>query len=604
MLRVLVFLVALCTLSGCDRMSAAFTSAPVRINQAFPIPDEVALSMTRLLASMAGDERATKAAKDQYERLMNVRALTCTASSPVGRFDAPADIRKKFTDAACFDDQDAQLADWIGLRRVSVLMDKAALYPLADLPARQTLPATREATVGVVASANSNVAVLISDRGSFTSVRLPDGKAIKEFRIADNTRSGLELSPNGRIFAVPLGSNRGLKFIDIETGDTLWSTDKYRRLIAWLPALKALVLVQSSQGQAPTMIDTLNGKAILYPAPDRHPSWAAPVPEGGNRHLIGGSNNAALMDHSRDADGTLSATQLGFWRLAKPVTSSTPFLMSKGRKIVYVTTRSLAWLDLSTGDQGYWDTSAFNGYGYAKLDDTSILFASSVPGTMGSQGRVIDIEQTTVSPVSKNQRNDGMILALTPRSGYLRTGNVVEVGGSMESESGEDLQRAIASAQLEVQLAKLKAETAERAPSIAPMLSQVPANAQVAVIGVYESKSGAHGSGVARTAGSVRVSVLPAATPLVLVLSSYEPVRWIVQNSGRKISAVLLSGYHESSAFGIDGAPVLKIGSTYAYKMDSPEYARLKTDIGRYVSNPVRTFQGGYSGQDFSVSGF
>jgi hypothetical protein len=70
------------------------------------------------------------------------------------------------------------------------------------------------------------------------------------------------------------------------------------------------------------------------------------------------------------------------------------------------------------------------------------------------------------------------------------------------------------------------------------------------------------------------------------------------------VSAVLLSGYHESSVFGADDAQVLRIGSNHAYKIDSPDYMTLKKNVARYVGNPVRTFQGAYSAQSFTVTAF
>lgn len=619
MLRILVFAVAACAMSGCDRMTAAFTPLPERVNLAFPVPDELSLSVKRLIESTAGDESATQASRDQYGKWLQVRALTCTASLSVARFDTPAEIKKKLADTSCFNEQDALLAEWVSVRRLSAILDKPPLVPIAELPARQTLPALGEQAIGITVASDSNVAVLNSNRGSFTAVRLPDGKAIQTFAAGDYAHTGQALSPNGRVFAIPLGSNRGLKFIDVESGATLWSTDKYLRLTTWLPALKALVLTQSSQGQATVMVDTLNGKATLYRAAEKRPTWSASLPGSANQRLIGGYNSAALMDHARDAEGTLTATQLSYVRLVKPVSSSTPFLMNNGKTIVYVTMTSLAWADLATGDQGVWETSAFLGNGYAKLNESQIYFAGSTPGSFRSQAKVLDVNQSTIAPDLRYQQADGLILPLTPRSGYMRRGEIATIGSTVETGQPEDLQRAIASAQLEVQLAKLKAESRAQdaaatfsggAPSAppgapaAPMLSQVPANAEVAVIGVYESKGGSRGSGAVRMPGTVRVTVLPASAPLVLVLTSYEPVRWVVQNSGRKISAVLLSGYHESNAYGVEGVPVLKIGTTHAYKMDSPDYAKLKKDVARYVANPVRTFQGTYSGQDFSVSSF
>ncbi len=507
------------------------------------------------------------------------------------------------------------------MHRVSARLDMSPLVPMADLPARAALPTLQDTTIAIMTSSTSNVAVLKTSRGSFTAVRLPDGKAIQTFPGGDYGNTGLELSPNGRVFAVPMPSASGIRFIDVETGSTLWTTNKYMRLVAWLPSLKGLVMTQTSQGQTTVTVDLQNGKASPYPIAEKRPTWSLAVPGNQTQRLIGGHSRAVLVDHSRDAEGTLTATQLNDTRLIKSVTSLSPFLMAGARKLVYVTSSDLAWVDLQTGDQGFWETRAFRGSGYAKLNDTQVYFAGAAPtSSFVTEGRVIDIEKGTIARDLKYQHNEGLILPLTPRTGFMRRGDTASVGSVVETGPPEDLQRAIAAALLEVQLAKLKADNEVRggtafkdAPSQAPngmpmtgapMLSQVPSNAEVAVIGVYESKGGKHGIGVARSAGAIRVTVLPSSTPLVLVLTNYEPVRWIVQNSGRKISAVLLSGYHESNAFGVDGAPVLKIGSTHAYKMESPEYLKLKSEIARYVSNPVRTFQGTYTGQDFSVASF
>jgi len=100
----------------------------------------------------------------------------------------------------------------------------------------------------------------------------------------------------------------------------------------------------------------------------------------------------------------------------------------------------------------------------------------------------------------------------------------------------------------------------------------------------------------------VRINILPGSTPLVLVLVSYEPVNWVINSNGRKLSKVLTSGYHDSTVIGAEDTTVVKIGSKYAYKIDSNEYPVLKQDIARYISNPVQLFQGAYTGRDFSVN--
>lgn len=142
-------------------------------------------------------------------------------------------------------------------------------------------------------------------------------------------------------------------------------------------------------------------------------------------------------------------------------------------------------------------------------------------------------------------------------------------------------------------------------PAFKPLLTDIPNNAQVSIIGVYQApkKSPSSLGGSSRIAGDVRVTIEAGSTPLVLVLSSYEPVRWNIKNtSQRKIAAVLISGYYDSEAIGLANTKILKIGSSYAYKLDSPEYNRLKTEVSRYVSNPVVSFQGRYEGQEFAIA--
>ena len=102
----------------------------------------------------------------------------------------------------------------------------------------------------------------------------------------------------------------------------------------------------------------------------------------------------------------------------------------------------------------------------------------------------------------------------------------------------------------------------------------------------------------------VRVVVRPSSRPIVLVLASYEPVNWIVVNGGARISAVLFSGYHPSNVSGAGSAPVLRIGSRYAFSAASAEYAQLRQAVAQYTGpREIRSFQGSYTGAEFSVGG-
>ena len=90
----------------------------------------------------------------------------------------------------------------------------------------------------------------------------------------------------------------------------------------------------------------------------------------------------------------------------------------------------------------------------------------------------------------------------------------------------------------------------------------------------------------------------------MLVLASYESVNWSVVNNGARVSAVLLSGYHPSTVNGLGNVPVLRIGTAYAYSTGGTAYARLRQAVSQYTgAREIRSFQGTYTGTEFSVGG-
>lgn len=657
LLRHLALVCACTVLAGCDQISAGLTPTPERINIAFPLPDTLQIARNALTASLEGNKVAQQAINEQYAKLMTVRALTCTAKTPIGRFDTAFKIKTKVTDIDCFQKQDVRLAEWISLQRLALVMVQPALVPVSTLPAKALLPNINDSGGQVSVASAANVMVV---KGSqrFSVVQLPGGKQLGSFAVPEQTYRPAVLSANGRVLAVPTGS-RNLRLIEVETGNVLWNTDEYSDLIAWLPGVDAALLTQTNTG-VPHLLDIKNGKIDVYPAAEKRLSWAISTPAPSGKYLVGSGQTASLMNLTREASGALEAAPLKQWRLTGNSSSSaTPFFMNQGNKLVYQSGQDLGWLDLQTEQQGTWQLSAINASGFSKLDEQTILFDTYAMGATPAASRLLDITQGTVSIAKNLDARDGSLVSLLPRDGYLKRGNsAITIGSAVEVEAPQPLETLVSEALLARQLARVAAVSAaaeneansdrsryidQMSPQVramnaaaairaglprevveairrgesagggaAPfppgakaMLTDVPANARVLVVGVYEGATAPGASSTAgpggRKTGSVRINVQPGNTPVVLVLASYESVRWVINTNGRKISAILMSGYEQSSVIGGDTSKVLRIGSRYAYKIDSNEYNQLKQDIARYVSNPVTTFQGSYKGQEFAV---
>lgn len=610
-----IFPVALAiALTGCDKMSSAFTSETERVSKAFPLPDDVNFAANRFIeSSKQSGEQET--AKERVEKMMQVRALTCTSTVSIGRFDSPEDIRHKPVDLDCFKQHDAEIREWLGFQRIAALLSRAALVPLAPLGAQRALPSYGESTVSISASTQSNVALALGDRGLVTVIRLPDGKPIQSISEQGFNTNAIELSPNGRVMIAQDRSGRLIKAFDTESGELIWKSEKYVSLISWLPQSKALVLICSAPGREAAILNLETGKQSSYIASIKHPLWAIPVADGEatDRRVVGGDSVIALVDHVKEADGSIVPTQVQFWSITKPLSSGKPFLMSNGTKLLYLSFPGLGWLNMATGKSGSLDMSLLRARDFTQVSDTSLMY--SVPKRGDAYNReawALDVEKMTVARVTSLDDSLGAGMPLSPRIGFMQKRRFAAVGDKVEFGEAIDLQQAISAANLEVQLEKVqqvqqaqaRQDAIAQAPAPKPVLTNIPANAHVEVIGVYESKYGVHGVGVKRTTGPIRVHVRPSSTPLVLVVSSYEPVRWFVDNPGqRKISAVLVSGVHESEVLGVGGAQILKIGSTHAFKVDSPGYQELKASIARYLPNPIRSFQGTYTGESFFVGG-
>ena len=107
-----------------------------------------------------------------------------------------------------------------------------------------------------------------------------------------------------------------------------------------------------------------------------------------------------------------------------------------------------------------------------------------------------------------------------------------------------------------------------------------------------------------KTPRHVEVRVRRSAQPIVLVLSSYDPVRWmIISEQGARLAAVLVSGYHQSQVVGAGSARIINIGSAHAYKQESSQYHTLDSQVYRYTGKRINLFQGRYAGKEFTVGG-
>ena len=105
-----------------------------------------------------------------------------------------------------------------------------------------------------------------------------------------------------------------------------------------------------------------------------------------------------------------------------------------------------------------------------------------------------------------------------------------------------------------------------------------------------------------RRSDPVRVRVQRAWRPVVLVLSSHQPVCWQIEPAeGVDLRAVLLAGSGESRLSGAPQVPVTSIGGFYAFKRGSLEFQHLEREVWRFTGCSIEHFYGAYAEEQFEV---
>jgi hypothetical protein len=139
-----------------------------------------------------------------------------------------------------------------------------------------------------------------------------------------------------------------------------------------------------------------------------------------------------------------------------------------------------------------------------------------------------------------------------------------------------------------------------------PMLRNLARGAVVEAIGVYEGRGVGPVSSGPRDAANrrrpVTVAVGRTEQPVVLALTSYEPVEWrITATPDAVIKHVLLGGSHDSVVVTRVPVEITKIGGPYTYGINEAGYPAFERGVRQYLGKSIDRFQGAYAGSEFFV---
>lgn len=627
-MRMLVVMLVLGTqLTGCG-LSERFDSAETRINAALPPDSGVQAARQLLLAQIADQHDVQKALEPKWASRLRLRALSCSRDyTPTWR-DSTVDIRARLGNISCFAEYDRLLQRWVGLQRTRLMLAQGPIRPVT-----QALPPMithREFITTMVVARDAPVAMFRGPSG-FEAVDLANGKSIYKEAASPTLQGIIDLSPNGRLFTQATSGKISIRAT--EGGETLVELPQADGII-WLD--DATVALRSNNSSSLRLLDLAAGEDTPIPGTGNGPTYMAArapgAPSRFNLFVPRGADQIEIVNVGGRYEAQLRAEKRS---------SGAGFLLNTGG----MSADGKMWIDGHQGvrvlnlDTLELDEHSFKPVGtqaaWPTPNPDEFLLSMHLPTDDGVSSHfnyyVYNYRAGTLAQVAREPGSSTryQYIGSIKRLALIDNQNVRFID-KLPAGTAQPIEKALATFIDEMNQRRLAAAAARQlafqglsAPSGAPAViggAGTPAplsgvgvatplhtqlrDAQVEGVGVYQGTGARHGPGQTRAAGVVEVRIRRSVQPIALVLSSYEPVRWmIITESGAKLSAVLLSGYYDSTVVGAGAARVYRIGQGYAYGQPSSGYSELQRTVVQWTGKPITVFQGRYEGSNFSVGG-
>lgn len=609
-------------LSGCDLVNRVFSSPEERINATFPVSDAARVAVDSTLEIATDIQK--REVEVQVNALLKLRALDCAKGYQPAWHSSYEDIRRAVINKSCFVKKDDEIAQWLGLRKIGLLL---AQPPLVLLPEQPPQSITASGFIqSAYFAANAGVALLETPH----SIDLVDlgtsGVISSESR---NKSMAGALSPNGRLYL--MSSDNVLRIKRVDTGSVV------AEFMGILPYqfywLDDRVAAYATRDFKVVLLDLISGKQITIPFIKGHLFQSVRLSGDASRYAFFTDSGVTVVEFDQKSsvvnlltDTTINST---VWA------SNTSGATADG-KYYFTASNDLVLVDMESMEV---ESISFEPFrlqtGIPTPDPDKIILTGFInppshDDPMGiylysiSQRILSRVDQENIFPprylIIPSLGRQGIIsndkifvrqALSTLEDVYMSefVANVLAISSQRQEyasmkERADQFMRGGRAAGRPV--SQFEAPTEPRItvpPSSNGLLSHLANNVQIEGVGVYQGKN-ANRSGGAHSMGAVEVLVRRSNKPVVLVLSSYEAVNWqLMLAPGAQLAAVMVSGYYQSKVIGAGSARVINTGGAYAYKSGSAQYNALNREVVSTFGKGMDIFQGTYEGEHFSVGG-
>jgi hypothetical protein len=598
-------------LIGCNSI---LSSPEDRINAAIPVSEETATAKAALIEQ--APPQLHKTIETDYKNRLKARALLCAKGYQPSWSASKDQIQKQFANRSCFVQADADIAKWLRLRQMGFILAKPPLRPLPASPPASI--AGEESLRKVQVAENAGIAYLVMRKG-VQGIELETGKPLFREATTSIYQQDGSLSPNGRLYT--WGVDGRVKICDSETSAVITELPSRVQDFHWLDSRFAIYSLSES-GKI-ILIDLTYGTEIPLAKIPGPVNRLLRLPGSDNQLVVISKRAVAKVEFSTGNQETEAkviqeqAIRDENWMEAWG--SDNSVITADGSRCLHFKRNILTITSLATLIQ---DRISFGSCNIesmlATADPDKILVSCLWQGRRSMYAKPISfllysIGSRTLAPIDESRLPSQQFLYLPPFKKLATiSGSAITLldelpllpplpttGDPVDSLSGPFPGKQAVPDRKPAGYRGAREETSQS--SAERSLADLPKNAEIKAIGIYQGNRKNPVAGKPRM-GSVTVRMKRSAAPIVLLLSSYEPVQWtIIAEPGARLSRILLSGYNESVVAGAGSTRIDIVGRLYAYKEDSPQYNALNKEIYRLTGLLINQFHGRYEGDEFTV---
>jgi hypothetical protein len=585
-------------LAGCERIEAW---NPFRTAPAVRVSKEVEDALARLLDLAAADAKGPL--EEGQKAWMASREAHCAA---VAKVEDSGRAGEESAAKRCFEAMDRQRLETLRQMRIAMLAGLPAQPGPQQPPVGLSLALEKEANAVVVSPSGWIAAVGSYSNEACELYDIVSGQRLRSLPMEKYGLPTLRFSTNSRLLFAGSMQKRGLRVWDVHTGELLREVAEVMGPFAVSPDGRSLVFWDSGKGVA--VYDLVTGR-VTGPAYSVSGAVTELVMDGAGKQLLVASSDGELVLWSvvRGSDASIALSKAAEARMPGAERINVMTFSADGASIFLGTSvgRLERWSAQDLRRQEFLQLGAMVQRSMARLGGQDLFAMTVVPQRGGvASAVVVDFATATGASVGPPRAN---ATALVPIAG--REALLLAAGRTLSTEKLPEKRDFVPISVLlpaAPDLAGIQPSGMVRGP----LLGEALREARVEAIGVYEgpqpgNRSPGYDARRVEVPGTIYVAVGQTDRPVVLALSSYSPVSWVISLApGARLKHVLLSGGSSNASsrvMGLSGVEVTRINGNYAYQLNSDGYRALDAMVLQYVGRTIDRFQGTYRGERFSI---